>query len=186
MKKKIIFFSLIFFIAFFSCLKEQPTCFDDKKNGDETDIDCGGDCPLKCDTTTVVVPPFNNPCVSSSTTNSMKVNSSTTLLPYSDCYYTSPYYYLLRSSTSSLTGSSYYIMVHFYGTPPSYARTFSATGSSTYPANNSQVRVRAKIAGTWYYPSGTVYFDPSQGTYATFMCNITVSGYSLNFEVNCN
>lgn len=186
MKLKLAFFLSILFL-FNSCIKEQATCFDGKLNGNETETDCGGDCTLKCDTTpTTPPPPFNNPCSSASLTNTMVVNFANTILYYDQCTYTSPYYQLLRASTSSLTGSSYYIMIHFYGYPATYARTYTATGSSAYPTSTSQVRVRAKIAGTWYYPSGTVYFDPSEGTYATFMCNVYVSGYTLSFEVNCD
>lgn len=170
-----------------SCVKTQDTCFDGQKNGNETEVDCGGDCPVKCDTTPASPPPpFVIPCQSTVSMQSMKVNSSTVVLPYIDCYYTSPYYYLLNASTSSLTGSSYYIMVHFYGYPASYARTYVATGTSSLPTNNSQVRVRAKIAGTWYYPIGTIYYDPSLGTYATYICNLVAGGYTLSAALKCN
>lgn len=48
------FFSVLFFLLIigFLLLKpivfKEPTCFDGKKNGDETGIDCGGNCQLFC------------------------------------------------------------------------------------------------------------------------------------------
>jgi hypothetical protein len=55
------FILLIFFIivlAFVSIgaflfLYEEPTCFDQKQNGEETGVDCGGKCSLLCSTATI-------------------------------------------------------------------------------------------------------------------------------------
>lgn len=52
---------LIFFIIFFAItaglaflyLYEEPTCFDNKRNGSETGIDCGGSCALVCSNETL-------------------------------------------------------------------------------------------------------------------------------------
>lgn len=44
-------FSVIFviiFSVFLTWYYESPTCFDGKKNGDETGLDCGGSCELLC------------------------------------------------------------------------------------------------------------------------------------------
>lgn len=168
-----------------SCVKKQGTCFDGKKNGNETEIDCGGDCPVIC-SSSITNPPINNLCLSAVSTNSMKVNSVIYTLPYNNNYFTYPYYYMLRAYTSSYLSSTHYVMLHFYGYPSSTGKIYTATGSSAYPVSNSEVRVEVKISGFQYYPSGTVYVDPTQGTYATFMCNVTVGGYSLSFEVNAN
>ncbi len=36
---------VILFLNFYSCAK-SPSCFDGEKNGDETEVDCGGICPV--------------------------------------------------------------------------------------------------------------------------------------------
>jgi hypothetical protein len=45
------FFSLIFlfgFLVFSPMINKAPTCFDGKQNGEETGLDCGGNCMLAC------------------------------------------------------------------------------------------------------------------------------------------
>jgi hypothetical protein len=52
----LIFFVIVFLvlaIAAFLVFYEEPTCFDKKQNGNETGIDCGGNCDLLCNTATV-------------------------------------------------------------------------------------------------------------------------------------
>ncbi len=48
---------LILFWIFYPMIFKKPTCFDNKQNGTETGIDCGGSCSLICsvDTTNPVV-----------------------------------------------------------------------------------------------------------------------------------
>jgi len=45
-----LFFSVIFSVAYFTFLKESPSCFDGLKNQDEIDADCGGRCKKVCAT----------------------------------------------------------------------------------------------------------------------------------------
>jgi hypothetical protein len=50
------FFTIVFIILgaiTFLIFYQEPTCFDNKQNGNETGIDCGGSCDLLCSTTTV-------------------------------------------------------------------------------------------------------------------------------------
>ena len=42
------FFGLLAFLAIYPSLNQPPTCNDNKKNGTETGIDCGGSCPSAC------------------------------------------------------------------------------------------------------------------------------------------
>lgn len=42
------FFSLVGFLIFHKVTNVAPTCFDHKKNGDETNVDCGGGCLQYC------------------------------------------------------------------------------------------------------------------------------------------
>ena len=46
----VIFFAIVLFVAlpFYVFIYKAPTCFDGKKNGPETGIDCGGACKLLC------------------------------------------------------------------------------------------------------------------------------------------
>ena len=44
----IVFVGLIIFILIYPIIFKKPTCFDGKKNGLETGIDCGGSCLLMC------------------------------------------------------------------------------------------------------------------------------------------
>lgn len=56
-QRKIIYLSIVLSVLFVFLvvplvlvLKQNPTCFDGKKNGDEADVDCGGSCQLLCST----------------------------------------------------------------------------------------------------------------------------------------
>ena len=52
----LIFFIIIFFFLSaiaFVVFYQEPTCFDNKQNGIETGVDCGGSCDLLCNTATV-------------------------------------------------------------------------------------------------------------------------------------
>lgn len=42
---------------------DPPTCFDEKKNGDETDVDCGGSCQLLCSAQSLPLIPKGDPRV---------------------------------------------------------------------------------------------------------------------------
>ena len=44
----VIFFTIIGFLIFRKITNVTPTCFDNKKNGGETNIDCGGSCLQYC------------------------------------------------------------------------------------------------------------------------------------------
>lgn len=44
----IIFILVVVFLLIRPLLFKEPTCFDTKKNGDETGVDCGGSCALFC------------------------------------------------------------------------------------------------------------------------------------------
>ena len=46
----ILVIAIIVFILIYPYISKKPTCFDSKKNGVETGIDCGGTCSLVCDT----------------------------------------------------------------------------------------------------------------------------------------
>lgn len=41
-------FTIGVFILIFPYINKPPTCFDGKQNGDETGVDCGGDCARVC------------------------------------------------------------------------------------------------------------------------------------------
>lgn len=43
-----LFFLIIVFIFSYKSIFRKPTCFDNKKNGIETGVDCGGNCSLMC------------------------------------------------------------------------------------------------------------------------------------------
>jgi Mg-chelatase subunit ChlD len=43
-----IFFALIYIGVYYAYLKVEPTCFDNRQNGDERDVDCGGGCTRIC------------------------------------------------------------------------------------------------------------------------------------------
>lgn len=43
-----LFILLILFWIFYPIIFEKPTCFDGKKNGQESGVDCGGNCSLVC------------------------------------------------------------------------------------------------------------------------------------------
>jgi hypothetical protein len=54
-KRQIGYFSIVFFailialfILIWPSLNKEPTCFDNKQNGDESGIDCGGSCQKVC------------------------------------------------------------------------------------------------------------------------------------------
>ena len=53
-RKRIILSAVIFVLVFviglpvFLLVYKSPTCFDSKRNGDETGVDCGGSCQLLC------------------------------------------------------------------------------------------------------------------------------------------
>jgi hypothetical protein len=44
----LVFISLVVFAFIYPSLTKKPTCFDNKQNGDERGIDCGGSCNLFC------------------------------------------------------------------------------------------------------------------------------------------
>jgi hypothetical protein len=44
----VVFMGLVIFALIYPVLFKKPTCFDLKKNGTETGIDCGGSCTLMC------------------------------------------------------------------------------------------------------------------------------------------
>lgn len=44
----VIFVALIIFALIYPVIFKKPTCFDNKQNGTETGIDCGGTCSLMC------------------------------------------------------------------------------------------------------------------------------------------
>lgn len=55
MQRKVVYLSIVLSVLFVGLvvplvffLKQDPTCFDGKKNGDEVDVDCGGTCELLC------------------------------------------------------------------------------------------------------------------------------------------
>lgn len=43
-----VFLGVVGFLIIYPQLNKTPTCFDSKKNGDETGIDCGGSCSVAC------------------------------------------------------------------------------------------------------------------------------------------
>ena len=44
----VLFFSIFGFLIIYPNLNKAPTCTDNKQNGDETGVDCGGSCPKAC------------------------------------------------------------------------------------------------------------------------------------------
>jgi len=44
----IVFLGLLGYLIIYPYINKIPTCFDNKKNGDELGIDCGGSCVLAC------------------------------------------------------------------------------------------------------------------------------------------
>lgn len=44
----VLFIALVIFALIYPVIFKKPTCFDNKKNGTETGIDCGGTCSLMC------------------------------------------------------------------------------------------------------------------------------------------
>ncbi|MBX9906659.1 VWA domain-containing protein [Patescibacteria group bacterium] len=44
----VLFFAVVFTLIYFFFIRNEPTCFDDRQNGDERGIDCGGSCVLVC------------------------------------------------------------------------------------------------------------------------------------------
>lgn len=184
MKNTTIFFALILgFFLFNGCEKNQPTCTDGIRNGNETGTDCGGDCYLTCGATTVNPPaPVTAPCSASAPLNGFYANSNLVALPYVSYTFSSPYYVLLRSSAGG-TGSTHYVYIHFYGAPPTIARTYTTTGSASYPTNVNQVRLRMKYNGAWYYPPGTVYYNPVGGNFSVYICGLQAT-YTFTSRVN--
>lgn len=174
----------VILISLSTCQKTQSTCTDGIKNGTETGTDCGGDCPIACEPVAPPVPVVA-PCLSTAPTNVMLANSTSYALPYVTCGYSSPYYTILRSSAGG-TGSNHYVYIHFYGYPASYARTYTCTGSASYPTNANQVRLRMKVNGTWYYPTGTIYYDPGSGNYTVYICSLFDSPYTFITKITCS
>lgn len=178
--------SVLFVMMFFiTCKKTQSTCTDGIKNGNEEGVDCGGECSLVCNPSSAPAT-FVVPCAATAPLNMLKYNSTLIALPYVDCDYSSSYYYMLRSSTSALTGSSYYVYIHFYGAPATTNKIYTLTGNANFPANNNQVRVRVKVAGTWYYPTGSLYYQPNSGNYKATICNLVASPYTFLSSITCN
>src|SRR3989344_7618543 len=44
----VVFFSAFGFFIIYPSLKQTPSCFDRKQNGEETGVDCGGSCIKAC------------------------------------------------------------------------------------------------------------------------------------------
>jgi hypothetical protein len=44
----VLFISILGFLIIYPQVSKAPTCVDNKQNGDETGIDCGGSCPKAC------------------------------------------------------------------------------------------------------------------------------------------
>lgn len=171
-------------ISLTTCQKTQPTCTDGIQNGSETGIDCGGECPMSCEP---VVPatPVVAPCASTAPTNDMLANSTSYALPYVTCGYSNPYYTILRSSAGG-TGSNHYVYIHFYGYPATFAKSYTCTGNANYPTTSNQVRLRMKVNGTWYYPSGSIYYDPAGGNYTVYICSLFASPYTFITKITCS
>lgn len=54
-RRKVTYLSIVFAVVFvfiilpiFAVFYQKPTCYDGKKNGDETGVDCGGSCQVLC------------------------------------------------------------------------------------------------------------------------------------------
>jgi hypothetical protein len=172
-------------ISLSTCKKTQSTCTDNKQNGTETGVDCGGDCPMSCEP---ILPPgpITAPCVSTASTNIMLANSTSYSLPYVTCGYSSPYYSILRSSSSSGVNATNYVYIHFYGYPATVAKTYTCTGDVNYPTNSNQVRLRMKVNSVWYYPTGTVYYDPGSGNYTVYVCSLYASPFTFITKITCS
>ena len=182
--------SLVFLVVvllFFSCQKSQPTCFDHIQNGDEVNIDCGGDCPLSnCDS--LITPPSNSiaPCASTVKNNVMEYGGLTKQLSYNMCQYISPTYQVRRTESSTFASSSNYISIYFYGNPPSYSKVYTSTGSSSNPSDADHIRLSVKLNGSIYYPTGNVYYSMESGNYTCILCNVKVGSEYIDAKITCN
>jgi len=175
------FVLLSIIILLLSCDKNQETCLDGIKNGSETDIDCGGDCPLFCDSSATPLG-FYVPCQFTTTDNTIAYDTSVISLPYYSCGPSGQYYSIVRANTSNLLSSNYYILILFNGTMPIQPEIIYSSGTS-FPDPN-EVQIKINLNGSIYYLYCNLYFDPNQGNYICYICG-AYAGSNVHAKIMC-
>lgn len=165
---------LIISVNLLSCDKQQVTCFDGIKNGNETQIDCGGDCESSC-----MQNQFFIPCKSNAPNNKLRVSLSDYSLNYVSTGMIGSDYELVRMNNTTEISSTILIRVIFYGMPPTQNRSFDAIGSGGPPNDPADVALQIIFGGNQHFPLGKVYYEYNNGNYTCYLCGIYDSPYTF-------
>lgn len=152
--KRNILYTLIITLLLASCMAEQDnplivaTCTDGIRNGNETDIDCGGHCQACEGKTTLAAP-----CASALTTNVMMFNNTNVKFAAgaNNCLQTSEHFEF------QLAQSNYKILIELNGIRPQTSKIYKLAGEWTAGDNEAVLIISASNGRTYIAMDGYLY-----------------------------